>query len=331
MVARDVGRCFSNVLYFAKGVNLCLSVFICGCFCFSEIIVLDIVEYAYAKINLGLKILGRRGDGFHDILSVFQTVDLCDRLVFRHAGQGQIILSCDDADLPVGPENLVYKAISAFRSYTGMARGVEVVIEKRIPMAAGLGGGSSDAAAVLRVLNRAWEAGLSSRELREIGATLGSDVPFFVRQKGTAVVSGRGESVRYVPWSADVVYVLVCPGFQVHTGWAFANYKKTLTGHGEYDNFINSVKDLPVSDFWGRIENDFLPLIVQSYPETRDILSRLTDAGALIASMSGSGSTLYGVFESRDVAEAVWAQFKAEGAKDFSPVPLRAFLSCPAV
>ena len=252
-------------------------------------------------------------------------------LVFRHAGQGQIILSCDDADLPVGPENLVYKAISAFRSYTGMARGVEVVIEKRIPMAAGLGGGSSDAAAVLRVLNRAWDAGLSSRELREIGATLGSDVPFFVRQKGTAVVSGRGESVRYVPWSADVVYVLVCPGFQVHTGWAFANYKKTLTGHGEYDNFINSVKDLPVSDFWGRIENDFLPLIVQSHPETRDILSRLTDAGALIASMSGSGSTLYGVFESRDVAEAVWAQFKAEGAKDFSPVPLRAFLCCPAV
>ena len=292
---------------------------------------MNIVEYAYAKINLGLKILGRRGDGFHDILSVFQTVDLCDRLVFRHAGQGQIILSCDDADLPVGPENLVYKAISAFRSYTGMARGVEVVLEKRIPMAAGLGGGSSDAAAVLRVLNRAWEAGLSSRELREIGATLGSDVPFFVRQKGTAVVSGRGESVRYVPWSADVVYVLVCPGFQVHTGWAFANYKKTLTGHGEYDNFINSVKDLPVSDFWGRIENDFLPLIVQSYPETRDILSRLTDAGAIVASMSGSGSTLYGVFESRDVAEAVWAQFKAEGAKDFSPVPLRAFLCCPAV
>ncbi|MYD60192.1 MAG: 4-(cytidine 5'-diphospho)-2-C-methyl-D-erythritol kinase [Gemmatimonadetes bacterium] len=285
--------------------------------------VLKIVEYAYAKLNLGLKILGRRSDGFHNILSVFQTVDLCDRLVFEPAGQGQIILSCDDADLPTGPENLVYKAVLAFRSYTGMDRGVEVVIEKRIPMAAGLGGGSSDAAAVLRVLNRVWEAGLSRGELREIGATLGSDVPFFVRQKGTAVVSGRGEIMRYVPWSADVAYVLVCPGFQVHTGWAFANYKKTLTGHGEYDSFINSVKDLPVSGFWGRIENDFLPLIVQSHPETRDILSRLTDAGAVVASMSGSGSTLYGVFESRDVAEAVWAGFKAD--------QFRAFLCCPVV
>ena len=285
---------------------------------------MEIVEYAYAKLNLGLKILGRRGDGFHDILSVFQTVDLCDRLVFRPAGQGQIILSCDDADLSVGPENLVYRAVLAFRSYTGMDRGVEIVLEKRVPMAAGLGGGSSDAAAVLRVLNRAWEAGLSYRELCDLGATLGSDVPFFVRQKGTAVVSGRGESVRYVPWSADVVYVLVCPGFQVGTGWAFANYKKTLTVHGEYDRFVNSVKnfrEVSVSDFWGRIENDFLPLIVQSHPETRDILSRLTDAGARVASMSGSGSTLYGVFESRDVAEAVWARFKAE--------QFRAFLCCP--
>ena len=286
-----------------------------------EIIVLNIVEYAYAKLNLGLKILGRRGDGFHDILSVFQTVDLCDRLVFRHAEQGQIILSCDDADLPTGPENLVYQAVSAFRSYTGMDRGVEVVIEKRIPMAAGLGGGSSDAAAVLRVLNRVWKAGLSGGELREIGATLGSDVPFLVRQKGTAVVSGRGELMRYVPWSADVVYVLVCPGFQVHTGWAFANYKKTLTGHGEYDNFIPSVKHLPGSDFFERIENDFLPLIVQTHPETRDILSRLTDAGAIVASMSGSGSTLYGVFESRDIAEAVWAGFRSD--------QFRAFLCCP--
>ena len=283
--------------------------------------VLKIVEYAHAKLNLGLKILGRRDDGFHNILSVFQTIDLCDRLVFKPAGQGRIILSCDDADLSMGSDNLVYQAVQAFRDYTGMDRGVEIALEKRIPMAAGLGGGSSDAAAVLRVLNRVWEAGLSGGELREIGASLGSDVPFFVRQKGTAVVSGRGEMMRYVPWSADVAYVLVCPGFQVHTGWAFANYKKTLTGHGEYDSFINSVTDLPGADFWGRIENDFLPLIVQSHPETRDILSRLTDAGAMVASMSGSGSTLYGVFECRDVAEAVWAGFNAD--------QFRAFLCCP--
>ncbi len=286
---------------------------------------MEIVEYANAKINLGLKILGPRRDGFHDILSVFQTIDLCDRLVFRPAARGRIVLACDDPALSVGPENLVHEAVVAFRDYTGMDRGVEIALEKRIPMGAGLGGGSSDAAAVLRVLNRMWEAGLSRRELRDIGATLGSDVPFFVRKNGTAIVRGRGEKLRYVPWSADVVYALVCPGFEVPTGWAYANYRKPLTVYGDYAKFLNSVNfdDLPVSDLLCHIENDFLPLVAQTHPETREILSRLTDAGAVVASMSGSGSTLYGAFTSRPVAEAVWARFKAE---DF-----RVFLCCPAV
>ena len=148
-------------------------------------------------------------------------------------------------------------------------------------MGAGLGGGSSDAAAVLRVLNRMWEAGLSRRELRDIGATLGSDVPFFVRKNGTAIVRGRGEKLRYVPWSADVVYALVCPGFEVPAGWAYANYRKPLTVYGDYAKFLNSVNfdDLPVSDLLCHIENDFLPLVAQTHPETREILSRLTDAG----------------------------------------------------
>ena len=286
---------------------------------------MEIVEYANAKINLGLKILGQRRDGFHDIASVFQAIDLRDRLVFRPAAQGQIALACDDATLSVGPENLVHKAVVAFRDYTGMDRGVEIALEKRIPMGAGLGGGSSDAAAVLRVLNRMWEAGLSERELRDVGATLGSDVPFFVRKTGTAIATGRGEKLRYVRWSADVVYVLVCPGFEVPTGWAYANYRKPLTAYSKYDTFLNSVNfdDSSVSDSLCHVENDFLPLIVQTHPETRDILSRLAEAGALVASLSGSGSTLYGAFASRDVAEGVWARFRAEG--------FRAFLCGPAV
>ncbi len=286
---------------------------------------MEIVEDANAKINLGLKILGPRRDGFHDILSVVQTIDLRDRLVFRPSARGQIALACDDATLAVGPENLVHRAVVAFRDYTGMDRGVEVALEKRIPMGAGLGGGSSDAAAVLRALNRMWEAGLSERELRDLGASLGSDVPFFVRKNGTAMVTGRGEKLRYVRWSADVVYVLVWPGFEVDTGWAYANYRKPLTVHRDYDRFFNSVNfdELPAAELFCHVENDFLPLVAQTHPETREILSRLTDAGALVASMSGSGSTLYGAFASRAVAEGVWARFKAEG--------FRAFLCCPAV
>ena len=286
---------------------------------------MKIVEDAPAKLNLGLAIQGRRDDGFHDILSVFQTVDMCDRLTFAPADRGQIILSCNDPHLSVGPENLVYKATLAFQEYTGIDRGVQIALDKQIPMEAGLGGGSSDAAAVLRVLNRLWQADLSHSQLCDIGATLGSDVPFFVQKKGTAVVTGRGDLVRYIPWSVPVFYVLVYPSFKVPTGWAYANFKKVLTGSGDYAKFLNSVDfdDLSVYNLLRHIENDFLPLVAQTHPETQRILTRLKKAGALAVSMSGSGSTLYGVFESRSVAEAILTQFKTEH--------FRVFLCCPAV
>ena len=144
-------------------------------------------------------------------------------------------------------------------------------------------------------------------------------------KKGTAIVTGRGEQLHYVPWKTDVFYVLVYPRFKVPTNWAFANFKKTLTGFGDYAKFLNSVdfNDLPVLDFLHHIENDFLPLVLETYPETKSILTQLANAGALISSMSGSGSTLYGVFDSKVVAKAVWAQFKAEH--------FRAFLCCPTV
>lgn len=285
---------------------------------------MKIVENAHAKLNLGLKILDRRGDGFHDILSLFQTIDLHDKLIFEPAENGEICLFCDDPNLPVGPENLVYRAASVFQKFTGITLGVRVALKKRIPVEAGLGGGSSDAAAVLRVLNQMWEVGLSRAELCDLGAQLGSDVPFFM-QKGTAIVTGRGEHLRYVPWTKDVFYVLICPRFKVPTGWAFANFKKTLTGLGDYATFLNSVSfnNLSVLDLSRHIENDFLPLVLDTYPETQSILTRLADAGALVSSMSGSGSTLYGVFDSKAAAEAARAQFNAEH--------FRAFLCCPTV
>jgi 4-diphosphocytidyl-2-C-methyl-D-erythritol kinase len=285
---------------------------------------MEIVENAHAKLNLGLKILGRRDDGFHDILSLFQTIDLHDQLIFEPVGNGEIFLSCDDPDMRVGPENLIYRAVSAFQKFTGITQGVRIALKKRIPMEAGLGGGSSDAAAVLRVLNRMWEVGLSTAELCALGAQLGSDVPFFM-QKGTAIVTGRGEQLRYVPWTKDVFYVLIYPSFKVSTGWAFANFKKTLTGFGDYAKFLNSVdfSDLSVPNLSRHIENDFLPLVLETYPETRSVLTRLADAGALVSSMSGSGSTLYGLFDSKAAAEATRAQFHAEH--------FRVFLCCPTV
>ena len=283
------------------------------------------IEYAPAKLNLGLNIQGQRADGFHDILSVFQTIDLCDQLTFEPANHGRIRLICNDPRVPTGPENLIYKAVLAFKAHTGIEQGIQITLDKKIPMEAGLGGGSSDAAAVLRVLNHLWTAELSHNQLCDIGATLGSDVPFFIQKSGTAVVTGRGEKVRYIPWSANVFYVLVYPSFKVSTGWAYANFKKALTVSSDYARFLNSVDfgELSVHEFLSHIENDFLPLVKKTHPETQSILAQLKEAGALAVSMSGSGSTLYGVFESRSIAQAISSQLKA---KHF-----RVFLCCPVV
>ena len=152
-----------------------------------------VVEIAPAKLNLGLRILGRRPDGYHDIVSVLQTVDLCDRMVFTPAPPGETLVHCDNPDVPDGPENLVYRAVEILRRATGAGHGVRVDLNKRIPTGAGLGGGSSNAATALRALDRLWGLDLRPERLAALAAELGSDVPFFLTG-GTAVVTGRGEA-----------------------------------------------------------------------------------------------------------------------------------------
>ena len=168
------------------------------------------VEIAPAKLNLGLRILGRRPDGYQDIVSVLLTVDLCDRLVFTPAPPGETRVFCDNPDLPGGPENLVHRAVEILRRATGAGHGVRVDLNKRIPMGAGLGGGSSNAATALRALDRLWGLDLRPERLAALAAELGSDVPFFLTG-GTAVVTGRGERIRPVDWEGDFWYVLVYP------------------------------------------------------------------------------------------------------------------------
>ena len=272
-----------------------------------------VVERAPAKLNLGLKVLRRREDGYHDILSVFQTLDLHDRLIFEPAGRGETEVFCDDPEIPTGRENLVYRAVEILREAAGTDLGVRVILEKRIPVGAGLGGGSSDAAAVLRVLRRMWKLHLSRARLQDLAGQLGSDVPFFLRG-GTAMVTGRGERLRHIPWQADVAYVLIYPGFQVSSGWAYRNLKITLTETSKYINFLSSVEEegqMCPAALLGCLENDFLPLVKATYPEVGEILAALADAGADACSLSGSGSTLYGVFR-KGGAEAA-AGLRARG------------------
>lgn len=266
------------------------------------------VEIAPAKLNLGLKILRRRPDGYHDIVSVLQTVDLCDRLVFTPAATGETLVRADRPDVPEGPDNLVYRAVEILRRATGARHGVRVDLVKRIPTGAGLGGGSSNAAAALRALDRLWGTRLGPERLAALAAELGSDVPFFLTG-GTAVARGRGERIRPVDWEGDFWYVLVYPGFPVSTAWAYRNVRIGLTEAAAYGTFLDFAEKsgrICAGRLFACLENDFLPLVEAVSGDVARILAALAARGAVACSVSGSGSTLFGVFrEARQASAAV--------------------------
>ena len=268
-------------------------------------------ERAYAKINLGLKIVGKRKDGYHNILSLLQTVDLHDRLIFRDAREG-IQIRCAVPGVPRDHRNLVYQAVETLRAELSVDRGVVVDIDKRIPVGAGLGGGSSDAAATIRALNRLWKLDIPFEGQVRMAAQLGSDVPFFLKA-GTAVASGRGEVLKYVRWEEEIFYVLVYPGFPVSTAWAYGQLGKIdLTKGVRYINFINSLahKISQSAELLACLESDFEALIEGTYPAVSEIKERLRQGGAVACSLSGSGSTMYGVFQTRAEAERALASLQ---------------------
>ena len=263
--------------------------------------------HSYAKLNLGLKVLGKRADGFHDLLSIFQEVDLQDDLHIDVDPGGDLSVIADRDDVPDGPGNLVYRAADALRLRAKRPDlGALVRITKRIPSRGGLGGGSSNAGAVLCALNHAWNLRLPEADLAAIGGEIGSDVPFSVGG-GTALVTGRGEEVQPLKIVGDSpTYLLVDPGFSVETAWAFGSVNIKLTSECPYIRFLNSVRasgEVALLDFLETVENDFLPLICARYPSVQRILSTLEDSGALGASMSGTGATLYGGFSDPQIAE----------------------------
>ncbi len=263
------------------------------------------IETANAKINLGLKVIGKRADGFHDILSLLQTVDLRDDVELELTGRrGQTSVVCDTEDVPDGPANLAYRAVDAFRSATRFDEGVRIRLTKRIPAGGGLGGGSSDAAAVLRGLSRRLPEPVAQHKLLSLAAELGSDVPFFICG-GAAVAAGRGEILTPVGWPDRFYYLLVDPGFRVSTATAFRRVRIGLTGTSEYTKLINSrVESDPVwpDALLAHLENDFLPLVTAEHPPVADILSVFRASDALGHSLSGTGATLFGVFRTAEAS-----------------------------
>lgn len=266
------------------------------------------VLQAYAKINLGLRIIERRPDGFHAIETVFHRIALSDEISLAPR-EATIDLSCSDPVLPADSSNLCWKAVECLRKECGMHLGAAIHILKRIPMGAGLGGGSSDAAAVLKHLPRLWGMHVTNARLCELGASIGSDVPFFL-QDSSAYAEGRGEIL--TPFELPLPYwiLLVNPGIHVSTPWAYGEFSKKLAGgcvipRGTlFSAATHMMAPLPEA-----LHNDFEDVVLPVFPAIRALKGDLLASGAAFALMSGSGSSVFGLFTQEHEARQAHRQF----------------------
>jgi 4-diphosphocytidyl-2-C-methyl-D-erythritol kinase len=269
------------------------------------------------KVNLLLNILGKRPDSFHELETVMQPVNFCDRLEAGRAGTG-IVLSCSNPALPTGPENLVHRAAAAFLQAAKISEGVRIHLEKKIPLAAGLGGGSGNAATTLLVLNELFDAPLSPAKLQELAASLGSDVPFFLQTR-PALATGRGEKIQPLdnfPALRGKAILLIHPGFGISTPWAYQNlarFPDALNGkQGRAHKLISSLKGADVRAAAAGFYNSLEAPAFEKFPILVLYREFLRENGALAALMSGSGSTTFAITENVKTAEALAEQFKSK-------------------
>jgi 4-diphosphocytidyl-2-C-methyl-D-erythritol kinase len=266
------------------------------------------IHWAPAKLNLRLKITGRRPDGYHDLVSIMVPVSLYDRIELQTTSRNLITISCEGFSAPADKENLACRAAQAFFAHTGIDHGLSIKLTKNIPVAAGLGGGSSDAACVLKALNQIWSCPLSVRELAGLALGLGADVPFFLSEK-PCIVRGIGEILEPIENWPELWYVIVTPPIRVSTAWVYGNLDwspSESTGGLELtkDEYQYIIINLKKNAFViGRIlDNDLERVTASRFPAIEDIKRALMNSGANGVLMSGSGPSVFGVFESKDRA-----------------------------
>ncbi len=273
---------------------------------------------AYAKINIGLYVVDRRPDGFHNIETVFHRIDIADTIHLTAAPD--LVVTSSSPDAPSDPSNICYKAAVLLREYLGVTQGAHIHIEKRIPVGAGLGGGSSDAATVLRELPSFWGTTVPEQALRTLALRLGSDVPYFL-SSGSAVAKGRGEILEYFQLDVPYAILLCSPNVHVATRWAYGQIRPGTAGKAEDLRFVVRSGMQKPSILGTSLRNDFEPIVFAAYPVVRDLKQRLLDAGAAFALMSGSGSTVYGLFADSVSASACAAPFRTLGYRTFVTDP----------
>ena len=268
---------------------------------------------ALAKINLGLDILRKREDGYHEVRMIMQTIQMYDVLEMKRVRKPGISLSVNYSYIPNDERNLVYKAAKLLMDEFQVKGGVDIHLEKFIPVAAGMAGGSSDAAAAFVGVNRMFHLGLTEEQLMERAVKVGADVPYCI-MRGTALAEGIGEKLKRLPKVPECYVLVGKPGINVSTKTAYENLNLAGIGkHPDIDGLIRDIEDGDLYAMASKMENVFEPGIIRQYPVIGNIKELMEEKGALKAVMSGSGPTVFGIFDNRDKMAAAARSLRKSG------------------
>ena len=255
-----------------------------------------------AKVNLALRITGKRPDGYHTLSTLFQEIDFHDEIIFKPADEFDFI--CSDKSLPVDKKNLCVAAYYEMKKYYAGKQEFRITLEKNVPVGAGLGGGSSNGAAVIKFLNTAWGLNFDKNKLMKIALALGCDLPFYINGK-TQIAEGVGEILQPVKFSENFVFLLVLPQIAISTVWAYKNFNLTNRKEGfKFARFFQRNNKV-----WKMFENQFEDIVFRSYPKIGELKQKLIKNNALYAGLSGSGSTVVGIFSNKKKAREVQSRF----------------------
>lgn len=271
---------------------------------------------AYAKINLGLDVIRRREDGYHEVRMIMQTIGLHDELVIEETEGEGIVITTNDSELPVNEDNLIYKAYNMLRNEFDIHSGVIVKLTKNIPVAAGLAGGSTDAAATMIGLNKLWNLNLSEEDLKERGVKIGADVPYCI-MGGTVIAEGIGEKLTRIDKCPACTLLIAKPPVGVSTKYVYQNLKINEVTHPDIDAIISSIKAGDINGVTDNLGNVLESVTIPLHPVISTIKDMMIKGGALGSLMSGSGPTVFGIFDNEELANKCKEDIrKASIAKD---------------
>ncbi len=265
-----------------------------------------ITKKAYAKVNLGLDVIRRREDGYHEVRMIMQTVDICDVLTFTRQERPGIVVTTDKEELPGDESNLIYKAARLVTETCSVREGIKIELQKRIPMAAGMAGGSTDAAAVFHGMNEMFGLGMDEDEMCALGVKIGADIPYCVKG-GTALAEGIGEILTKLPDAPACVVLVAKPDIDVSTKYVYENlHAESLEYHPDIDGMRAAIEEGDLRGMAERMGNVLEMVTVNAYPVIREIKEVMKKSGAWNALMSGSGPTVFGIFGEEEKARKAY-------------------------